>query len=269
MKFYSLFLFCLVSFWVTGQTHYWAIQYAEYIPSTSTVTKADRGYTIERTRNGDYIERRYDNNRQIREVITYADRRRKTLDGRWTTYYPNGQEATVGHFRTNLRTGKWYEYYEDGELWRYCHYEEDELLSCDTLAWIIADAPASAEALAAFTADALYTPEQVDTPPFWAGCPDTTTQEERITCTDESLYSFAYYELPLPTDYHSEQTTLTVNIIVERDGMVSRVAQQSPSDDRLREWLNLLPPYFPPLLAARLDNRPVRCEYPVRIPLKH
>lgn len=255
-----LFLLLLPTI-LPAQIRYWAVTYADFIQEGSEVKFADEGYTLEKTSDGSYLEKFYHSNHQLRESVAYADRHRRILHGPWRVYYANGQEQVVGTYTNNQRTGKWYEYYEDGELWRYCLYEKDQELQCDTLAWIIEDAPLTTDELSSLAITALYTPKQVDSPPLWRGCPDSVVLQTQVQCTADALYSFVYHQLPAPKDYKGEQLNISLKLIVEIDGRIRQTRVLDPTDDALKNWATSLASHWPLLTPAMKEGRPVRCEY--------
>jgi len=55
------------------------------------------------------------------------------LDGEYCAYYQNGNLATKGHFKDNLREGEWYEYHPNGQIALQCTFSEgkrDGPLTC-------------------------------------------------------------------------------------------------------------------------------------------
>jgi TonB family protein len=281
------FLFSCCSLLILGitcslnaQTAYWAATYKEHIKRGSTVLVAKEGYTFEQTSYGLYIEKFYNNSEHpLREVITYADRRKKVLEGPWQVFYANGQVQVTGRYIEGEKAGRWYYYREDGELWKSCtctdgiedcELEEKEVIS-EVPPSNVRDYTQKAEdANATRSTDEEPVFKVVEEMPRFPGCEEEHSLNERQQCAQTALLKNIYSRLKLPPGYEGPEGTLVITFVVEADGAITNARVVRSLEERVDQKALDLVNSFPNFIPGKQRGESIRTQFnlPISIKLK-
>lgn len=260
MHFLTTLLLFGISCSLNAQTAYWAATYKEHIKRGSTVLVAKEGYTFEQTSYGLYIEKFYNNSEHpLREVITYADRRKKVLEGPWQVFYANGQVQVTGRYTEGKKAGRWYYYREDGELWKSCtctddiedcELEEEEVIS-EVPPSNVRDYTQKAEDANAANSSAGEEPifKVVEEMPRFPGCEEEPDLQQRKQCAQQALLRNIFSRIRLPQGYEGPQGVIVVSFVVEKDGTITNAqivrSLEERVDQTALDLVNSMPAFIP------------------------
>jgi TonB family protein len=281
MRFLTTLLILGIACSLHAQTAYWATTYKEHIKRGSTVLVAKEGYTFEQTSYGLYIEKFYNRSEHpLRELITYADRRKKVLEGTWQVFYSNGQVQVTGRYIEGKKAGRWYYYREDGELWKTCTctdgIEDCELEKEEVFYEVppanIRDYTQRAEAADNYNASAEEEPifKVVEEMPRFPGCEEEPDLQERKQCAQTELLKNIYSRIRLPQGYDGPQGTLVVTFVVEADGAITNARIVRSLEERVDlvalELVKTMPNFIPG--KQRGESIRVQFNLPIKIKLE-
>lgn len=260
MRFLTTLLILGIACSLNAQTAYWAATYKEHIKRGSTVLVAKEGYTFEQTSYGLYIEKFYNNSEHpLREVITYADRRKKVLEGPWQVFYANGQVQVTGRYTEGEKAGRWYYYREDGELWKSCtctdgiedcELEEEEVVS-EVPPSNVRDYTQKAEDTNAADSSAGEEPifKVVEEMPRFPGCEEEPDLQQRKQCAQQALLRNIFSRIRLPQGYEGPQGVIVVSFVVEKDGTITNAqivrSLEERVDQTALDLVNSMPNFIP------------------------
>lgn len=281
MRFLTTLFILGFAFSLNAQIAYWATTYKEYIKRGSTVLVAKEGYTFERTAYDLYIEKFYNNSEHpLREIITYADRRKKVLEGTWKTFYANGQVEITGRYAEGQEAGRWYYYRENGELWKTCTFkdgvEECELEQVEVISEV---PPANVRGYTQKmeTADASNTSADekpifkvAEEMPRFPGCEEKQSLNERKQCAQTALLQNIYRRIRLPQGYTGPEGVIVITFVVETDGAITNARVVRSLEERIDLVALELVRTMPNFIPGKQRGEPVRVQFnlPIRIKLE-
>lgn len=278
MRFLTTLFILAIACALPAQTAYWAATYKEYINRGSTVLLAKEGYTFEQTSYGLYIEKLYDNSEHpLREVITYADRRKKILEGPWKVFYSNGQVQVNGRYTEGEKAGRWYYYREDGKLWKTCTCTDDiEDCELEEVEEVISEVPPSSvrdytqKPAGADTAAADGKPifKVVEEMPRFPGCEEEHSLNDRQQCAQTALLNNIYRRLKLPSGYEGPEGTLVITFVVEADGAITNARIARSLEESIDQVALDLVNTFPNFIPGQQRGNPVRTQFNLPISIK-
>lgn len=278
MRFLTTLFILAIACSLHAQTAYWATTYKEHINRGSTVLIAKEGYTFEQTSYGLYIEKYYQNSEHpLREVITYADRRKKILEGPWKVFYSNGQAQVVGRYSEGEKAGRWYFYREDGELWKTCtctdgvedcELEKEEVFS-EVPPANIRDytQPVKATDVAA-SSDEKPIFKVVEEMPRFPGCEEEHSLNDRQQCAQIALLKNIYSRLKLPPGYEGPEGTLVITFVVEADGAITNARIVRSLEERVDQKALDLVNSFPNFIPGKQRGESIRTQFNLPISIK-
>jgi TonB family protein len=279
MRFLTTLFILGIACSLNAQTAYWAATYKEHIKRGSTVLQAKEGYTFEQTTYGLYIEKFYDNSEHpLRELITYADRRKKILEGPWQVFYTNGQVQVTGRYLEGEKAGRWYYYRDNGEMWKTCtctdgiedcELEEEEVIS-EVPPGNVRDYTQKAEAVDSDKTSAEETPifKVVEEMPRFPGCEEEHSLNDRQQCAQIALLKNIYSRLKLPQGYDGPEGTLVITFVVEADGAITNARIVRSLEERVDQTALDLVNSFPNFIPGKQRGESIRTQFNLPISIK-
>lgn len=279
MRFLTTLFILVLAFSLNAQTAYWATTYKEYIKRGSTVLVAKEGYTFERTVYDLYIEKFYNNSEHpLREMITYADRRKKVLEGTWKTFYANGQVEITGRYTEGQEAGRWYYYRENGELWKTCTFTDGiEDCNLEQVEVISEVPPGNVRDYTQKTevADASNTPgdekpifKVAEEMPRFPGCEMKESLNERKQCAQVALLKNIYSRIRLPQGYTGPEGTIVITFVVETDGVITNARVVRSLEERIDLVALELVKTMPNFIPGKQKGEPIRVQFNLPIKIK-
>jgi TonB family protein len=279
MRFLTTLLLLGIACSLNAQTAYWAATYKEHIKRGSTVLLAKEGYTFEQTTYGLYIEKFYDNSEHpLRELISYADRRRKILEGPWQVFYTNGQVQVTGRYLEGEKAGRWYYYRDNGDLWKSCtctdgiedcELEEEEVIS-EVPPGNVRDYTRKAGNADNASADGEPIFKVVEEMPRFPGCEGEPDLQQRKQCAQQAMLRDIYSRIRLPQGYGGPEGTVVVSFVVEEDGVITNARIVRSLEERIDQTALDLVNSMPNFIPGQQRGKPVRVQFnlPIRIKLQ-
>jgi TonB family protein len=293
MKYYLLLCVSLVAFSSSIYAQSYKDQYQEKLEPNSKFLRGTGNSTLEKTKEGTYIYKKYyPENKMITQLMTSDMRNFEVLNGLYYTAYDDGIIVTKGNYVNNLKEGYWVEgvsrsgYYKNGNkeaTWKQVIndtmilYEENYISGKLEGTATKYDSLGNVQYQMAYRDGDLLTTTKdttikiVEEMPRFSGCEELGLDKDSLSqCATKKLLEYVYSNIRYPDkarEYEVEGKAI-IQFVIDKSGDVTDIKVLNGISKEIKnECLRLLR-NMPKWIPGIQDGVPVKVSFTLPIQFK-